>query len=43
MRQWFNNAPIRAKILVCAIAIVVIVGTMSSVVYGGIVTSQARD
>ena len=43
MRHWFNNAPIRAKILVCAIAIVVIVGTMSSVVYGGIVTSQARD
>ena len=43
MRAWFNNAHIRAKILVCAIAIVAIVGTMSSVVYGGIIASQTRD
>jgi CHASE3 domain sensor protein/anti-anti-sigma regulatory factor len=43
MRRWFNNARIRAKILVCAIAIVLIVGAMSSVVYGGIVASQSRD
>jgi len=43
MRAWFNNARIRAKILVCAIAILVLVGTMSSVVYYGIVASQARD
>jgi rsbT co-antagonist protein RsbR len=43
MRAWFNNAPIRAKILVCAIAIVLIVGTMSGVVYTGIVASQERD
>ncbi len=43
MRAWFNNARIGAKILVCAIAIVVIVGTMSGVVYNGIVTSQAGD
>jgi rsbT co-antagonist protein RsbR len=43
MKRWFNNAPIHAKILVCAIAIVLIVGTMSSVVYAGIVASQARD
>jgi CHASE3 domain sensor protein/anti-anti-sigma regulatory factor len=43
MRAWFNNARIRAKILVCAIAIVLLVGTMSGVVYTGIVASQARD
>ena len=43
MKRWFNNAPIRAKILVCAITIVLIVGSMSSVVYVGIVASQARD
>lgn len=43
MRAWFNNARIRAKILVCAIAIVLLVGTMSSVVYYGIVASQERD
>src|SRR5204863_1681594 len=43
MKAWFNNAPIRAKILVCAITIVLIVGAMSGVVYGGIVVSQSRD
>jgi CHASE3 domain sensor protein/anti-anti-sigma regulatory factor len=43
MRAWFNNARIRAKILVCAIAIVLLVGTMSGVVYTGIVASQDRD
>src|SRR5215213_3191427 len=43
MRAWFNNARIRAKILVCAIAIVLIVGAMSGVVYYGIVASQERD
>src|SRR5215213_8667112 len=43
MRAWFNNARIGAKILVCAIAILLLVGTMSSVVYYGIVASQARD
>jgi rsbT co-antagonist protein RsbR len=43
MISWFNNARIRTKILVCAIAILVIVGAMSSVVYTGIVASQERD
>ena len=43
MKHWFNNARIRAKILVCAIAIVLIVVAMSGVVYGGIVASQSRD
>ena len=43
MKRWFNNARIRAKILVCAIAIVLLVVIMSGVVYGGIVASQARD
>jgi len=43
MRVWFNNARIRNKILVCAVAIVLIVGAMSGVVYNGINTSQARD
>ena len=39
MKRWFNDAPIRTKILVYAIAIVLIVGSMSSVVYAGIVAS----
>ena len=43
MRVWFNNARIRNKILVCAVAILLIVGAMSGVVYNGINTSQARD
>jgi len=43
MRVWFNNARIRNKILVCAVAILLIVGAMSGVVYNGIDTSQARD
>src|SRR4051812_46391032 len=43
MRVWFNNARIRNKILVCAIATVLIVGAMSGVVYNSIDTSQARD
>ncbi len=43
MKAWFNNARIRAKILVCAVAILVLVGLMSSVVYYGIVASQNRD
>jgi rsbT co-antagonist protein RsbR len=43
MISWFNNARIRTKILVCAIAILVIVGAMSGVVYAGIVASQGRD
>jgi CHASE3 domain sensor protein/anti-anti-sigma regulatory factor len=43
MRRWFNNAPIRTKILICSIAILLIVGTMSGVVFWGINTSQARD
>jgi CHASE3 domain sensor protein/anti-anti-sigma regulatory factor len=43
MRRWFNNARIRTKILVCAIAILLIVGAMSAVVYNSIDTSQARD
>lgn len=42
MKSWFNNARIRTKILICAIAIVLIVGTMSSVVYHGIVANQER-
>jgi CHASE3 domain sensor protein/anti-anti-sigma regulatory factor len=43
MRAWFNNARIRVKILVCAVAILLLVITMSSVVYYGIVASQTRD
>src|SRR5215217_3853182 len=43
MKHWFNNARIRTKILVCAIAIVVIVSIMSGVVYQGIEISQSRD
>src|SRR5215213_6841572 len=43
MRRWFNNAPIRTKILICSITILLIVGTMSGVVYWGINTSQSRD
>lgn len=43
MRRWFNNAPIRTKILICAVAILLIVGTMSGVVFWGITSSQARD
>ena len=42
MRRWFNNAPIRAKILVCAVAIMLTVGTMSGVVYRAIDASQDR-
>jgi len=42
MRSWFNNAPIRAKILVCAVAILLTVGIMSGVVYRAIDTSQDR-
>jgi rsbT co-antagonist protein RsbR len=43
MRRWFNNARIHTKILVSAIAIVLLVGTMSGVVYTGIVARQDRD
>jgi rsbT co-antagonist protein RsbR len=43
MIRWFNNARIRTKILICAIAILLIVGSMSGVVYYGIVASQQRD
>src|ERR1043165_9494461 len=43
MKAWFNNARIRTKILVCAVAILLIVGAMSSVVYLGINASQERD
>src|SRR4051812_8754687 len=43
MKHWFNNARIRTKILVCAIAIVLIVILMSGGVYAGIAASQARD
>src|SRR4051812_33589039 len=42
MKRWFNNAPIRAKILVCAATIVLIVGIMSGVLYLAIDASQER-
>jgi CHASE3 domain sensor protein/anti-anti-sigma regulatory factor len=42
MKRWFNDATIRAKILVCAVAILILVGVMSSVVYRAIDASQDR-
>jgi anti-anti-sigma regulatory factor/CHASE3 domain sensor protein len=43
MKAWFNNARIHTKILICAIAILLIVVAMSGAVYYGIDTSQSRD
>jgi rsbT co-antagonist protein RsbR len=43
MLRQFNQLSIRTKILVCAIAILALVGAMTGVVYAGIVGSEARE
>src|SRR5262245_53391795 len=43
MVRQFNQLSIRTKILVCAIAILTLVGAMTGVVYAGIVQSEARE
>src|SRR5262249_33826879 len=43
MRSSFQHLSIRTKIIVCAILILLIVVSMSTLVYDGIVVSQTRD